>query len=260
VETGEIRDPSAEIVYRLCHQHDEFRACMEIERRVWGDPGLSVPLTLYVVAAENGGQVIGAFSGTRMIGFTYALPGYRDGRVYLCSHMTAVLPEFRDQGVGRGLKLFQRQEALARGLRRVEWTFDPLEIKNAYFNLVRLGAIARRYIPNCYGLTTSPLHARLPTDRLVAEWELVSSRVEACLRGHPPRVGSQAVRIAVPLAQALARFRDPETGLALQARLRQEFQQWFERGYVAVSLEVSGHTAFYVLVPGNEPGLEPQQR
>jgi len=256
VATGEIRDPTPEITYRLCHTHDEFRACMEIERRVWGDPELSVPLTLYVVAAENGGQVIGAFSGTRIVGFTYALPGYRDGRAYLCSHMTAVLPEFRDRGVGRGLKLFQRREALARGLTHVEWTFDPLEIKNAYFNLVRLGAVARRYIPNCYGLTTSPLHARLPTDRLVAEWELASPRVEACLRGDLPPAGPHAVRIAVPLEQALARFRDPETGLALQTRVREEFQHWFERGYVAVSLEVSGHTAFYILVPGNDPSVE----
>jgi len=120
----------------------------------------------------------------------------------------------------------------------------------------RLGAVARRYIPNCYGLTTSPLHARLPTDRLVAEWELASPRVEACLRGDLPPAGPHAVRIAVPLEQALARFRDPETGLALQTRVREEFQHWFERGYVAVSLEVSGHTAFYILVPGNDPSVE----
>lgn len=248
VATGESKFPTG-LTYRLCHRHEEFRACMEIERRVWGDPELSVPFTLYVVAAENGGQVIGAFEGDRLVGFTYALPGYRDGRVYLCSHMTAVLPAYRDRGVGRGLKLFQRSEALACGIEHIEWTFDPLEIKNAHFNLVRLGAVARRYIPNCYGQTASPLHGQLPTDRLVAEWELRSRRVEACIAGHPPAPRAEAVHIALSVRQAAQRLQDPAAGLALQQRIRQEFLDWFARGYVAVGLEREGDTARYVLIP-----------
>src|SRR6202012_2433270 len=100
---------------------------------------------------------------------------------YLHSHMLAVLPEYRNAGLGRRLKLAQRDDALSRGFDLMEWTFDPLEIKNAYFNLERLGAIARRYNVNQYGITSSPLQGGLPTDRLVAEWWLKSKRVEQLL-------------------------------------------------------------------------------
>ena len=116
--------------------------------------------------------------------------------------MTAVLRAYRNQGVGRKLKLFQRQEALSRGIDLIEWTFDPLEIKNAYFNF-RLGAIARRFIPNMYGITTSPLHGGLPTDRLVAEWRLRSPRVRRAVADKRPAAAQSAqarkfVRIKVP--------------------------------------------------------------
>src|ERR1700689_114357 len=97
--------------------------------------------------------------------------------------MTAVLQNYRDRGIGRRLKLFQREDALQRGIHLVEWTFDPLEVKNAYLNFMRLGAIARRYLPNCYGVTTSPLHGGMPTDRLIAEWWLDSPRVTNLLNG-----------------------------------------------------------------------------
>ncbi len=90
--------------------------------------------------------------------------------------MLGVVDDYRNAGVGRRLKLAQREEALARGIDLVEWTFDPLEIKNAFFNIERLGAIVRRYVQNQYGITASPLHGGLPTDRCVAEWWLRSPR------------------------------------------------------------------------------------
>ena len=126
-----------------------------------------------------------------MAGFVLAYPGIRDGRPYLHSHMAAVLPEFRDLGIGRRLKLVQREDALARGIPLIEWTFDPLQTKNAYFNICRLGAVARRYLTDVYGSTSSPLHAGLPTDRLVAEWHLESERVVDILTGKEPARGSQ---------------------------------------------------------------------
>ena len=160
-----------EIAVRPCSGHAEFATCIEIERAVWGSADVDiVPLPLFVVAAETGGQVLGAFAGERMVGFTLAIAGVRNRKPFLHSHMTAVLQQYRNQGAGRGLKLLQRQEALARGIDLIEWTFDPLEIKNAYFNF-RLGAIARRFIPNMYGTTTSPLAWRLahrPADRGMA--------------------------------------------------------------------------------------------
>ena len=93
--------------------------------------------------------------------------------------MLGVLPAYRDAGVGRSLKLQQREEALARGIELIEWTFDPLELKNAFFNIERLGAIVRRYCENQYGITTSPLHGGLPTDRCLAEWWLASPRARS---------------------------------------------------------------------------------
>src|SRR5205807_6359307 len=131
------------------------------------------------------GQVIGAFDGDLVIGFAMAFPGYKAGRPYLHSHMLAVLPEYRNAGLGRRLKLAQRQEALSRGFDLMEWTFDPLEIKNAHLNIVRLGAIARRYQPDFYGPSSSPLQGGLPTDRLYAEWWLRSPRVRSVLGEEP---------------------------------------------------------------------------
>ena len=115
------------------------------------------------------------------MGFAMALPGYRDGKPYLHSHMLAVLSQYRNAGLGRRLKLAQRDDALARGFELMEWTFDPLEIKNAHLNIARLGAIARRYQRDIYGPSTSPLQGGLPTDRLIVEWWLRSERVRRVL-------------------------------------------------------------------------------
>ena len=101
--------------------------------------------------------------------------------------MLAVNPDYRNQGIGRRLKLFQRDEALARGNGRMEWTFDPLEIKNAFLNIAKLGAVVRRYAPNFYGVTSSRLHGQVPTDRLYAEWWLESDWVSSALGGKPIR-------------------------------------------------------------------------
>lgn len=224
---------------------------MEIERTVWNAPDLEVPFNLYIVAAETGGQVLGAFEGDRLVGFLLALVGLRAGCVYLHSHMAAVLPEARNRGIGRGLKLFQRQDALDRGIDLVEWTFDPLEIKNAHFNLMSLGAVARRYEPNAYGVTASPLHGGLPTDRLFAEWNLRAERVERCVAGLPPvaGAGSSAVRIAVSESIGELKLSDPEAARRVQDGVRGEFLHWFERGYVAVAIERSAGEAAYVLEP-----------
>ena len=121
-----------------------------------------LPFRMFVVATKIGGQVLGAFDDGRMVAFCLAIPGLKpDGKVYLHSHMLGVLPEYRNAGIGRQLKLRQRDDALARGIDLIEWTFDPLEIKNAYFNMERLGAIVRRYVRNQYGVSSSPLHGGL---------------------------------------------------------------------------------------------------
>ncbi|MGA2688132.1 MAG: GNAT family N-acetyltransferase, partial [Candidatus Korobacteraceae bacterium] len=154
---------------------EEFRACVALQKEVWGfaDNEL-VPLRIFSLAPKIGGQVICAWDGTALVGFAFSIPGIRNRQTYLHSHMLAVKADYRNSGLGRKLKLFQREDAIAHGYELIEWTFDPLEIKNAYFNLERLGAIARRYNINQYGITSSPLQGFLPTDRLVAEWWLTS--------------------------------------------------------------------------------------
>src|SRR5947209_874577 len=160
-------------------EREQFARCVELQLAVWGySDGDLIPKRVFTVASRIGGQVIGAFDSARgsesdnIIGFAMAFPGYKAGRPYLHSHMLAVLPEYRNAGLGRRLKLAQREEALSRGFDLMEWTFDPLEIKNAHLNIVRLGAIARRYQPDFYGPSSSPRQGGLPTDRLYAEWWL----------------------------------------------------------------------------------------
>jgi predicted GNAT superfamily acetyltransferase len=142
-----------------------------------------------------------------------------DGQVYLHSHMLGVLPEYRNAGVGRQLKLRQRDDALARGIDLIEWTFDPLDLKNAWFNIERLGAVVRRYLRNQYGVSSSALHGGLPTDRLVAEWWI-----------RKPRERVEVVeRIQVPADIADAR--------AKQAEIADRFEHCFARGLAVAGVE-----------------------
>jgi predicted GNAT superfamily acetyltransferase len=241
-----------EIEVRHCATLAEYEECVRVEHATWGEE-IAVPSAVFVVAHHTGGQIIGAFdstgSGSKMVGFTLALAGVRRGEVFLHSHMTAVLPEVRDRGVGRRLKLFQRQDALKRGIALVEWTFDPLELKNAHFNLVRLGAVARRYIPNCYGITESPLHGSLPTDRLVAEWWLDSERVKSILADDPMPSPNSEARVTLPTNFGKTRASDLDAAGGIQTKAREQFTEWFAKGYVATSVESGSGTTSYILEP-----------
>ena len=242
-ETGKVRE--AEIKVRHCHGLEECEACFQLQRRVWGVSNIDVPMPMFVVAQETGGQVLGAFleddsRPENMVGFTMAIAGWRDRRPFLHSHMTAVLSEMRDHGVGRRLKLFQREDALERGIDLVEWTFDPLETKNAYFNLMRLGAIARRYLPNVYGITTSPLHGGLPTDRLVAEWELRSENAVKVIDGEEkPWHSREADRASIFIPDEIQELKtkNPEEAMRMQSEIREQFLKWFANGYAATRIE-----------------------
>jgi predicted GNAT superfamily acetyltransferase len=173
---------SAQIRIAPVKELADFERCVEVQLAVWGySDGDLIPKRVFIVAERIGGQVIAAFDRDIMVGFAMSLPGYRDCKPYLHSHMLAVLPEYRNAGLGRRLKLAQRDDALARGFDLMEWTFDPLEIKNAHLNIVRLGAVVRRYMRDFYGPSTSQLQGGLPTDRLVAEWWLRSPRVQQAL-------------------------------------------------------------------------------
>ena len=242
------------ILIRPCHGIEEFGACVRVEQAVWKSSDVDVvPIPLFVVASETGGQVLGAFHGADPVGFTLAIAGWRARKPFLHSHMTAVLEGHRDLGIGRRLKLYQREDALARGIALVEWTFDPLVTKNAYFNFMRLGAIARRYLPNVYGITTSPLHGSLPTDRLVAEWHLRSDRVRRILAGKPanPPTSKKAVRITIPANLEELRSNDPSQARQVQSEVRAEFLKWLGKGYAATGVHPGKGGMDYILEPGS---------
>jgi predicted GNAT superfamily acetyltransferase len=242
------------IVVRKCSALAEFQECVALQRQVWGEDDLEIePPTMFVVAANTGGQVLGAFDGAKLVGYTLAVAGWRDGQPFLHSHHTGVDSSYRDRGVGRKLKLFQREEALSRGIRLIEWTFDPLELRNAHFNLNRLGAICRRYLPDFYGITTSPLHRGLPTDRLVAEWHLDSPRVAAAIAGNAAIHANAQVQLELPAALEDWQRSNSVEVAAVQARLRNDFKKWFNQGYAALGLRTTTTGSAYLLAPWNEP-------
>ena len=228
------------IELRRCHGIEEFRACVAIQKEVWNftDAEL-VPLRMFVVADKVGGQVMGAFDGNTMVGFALSVPGTRSGHVYLHSHMLAVRKDHRNGGLGRRLKLMQREDALARGIELIEWTFDPLEIKNAYLNVEKLGAIARRYNINQYGITSSPLQGGLPSDRLIAEWWLKSKRVETLLETgkNPPVQLDTSIAVPVQIYEWKAAAETRSKAQQVQERNREQFLRAFGKGLSVVAYE-----------------------
>ncbi len=246
-ETFQTRDGRT-ILIRTCEGFEEFDACVALQIETWGyADGDVIPRRVFTVARKIGGQVIGAFDlslsgdsepqAAHMIGFAMALPGMKTAKrgvpvAYLHSHMLAVRGAYRNDGVGRRLKLFQRIEALARGIDLMEWTFDPLEIKNSFLNIHRLGAIVRSYTPNFYGVSSSRLQGGLPTDRLHAEWYLRSERVEAVLNGNSKKSGLIEETILLPreIGEWKASEEHIDRALAVQRENHQRFQAAFSRG------------------------------
>ncbi len=218
---------------RALSGHAEFAEAVRLQKVIWGFPDLELlPVRFFVVASRIGGQTLGAFDGARMAGFLLAIPGIKrdSGVAYLHSHMLGVLSDYRDAGVGRMLKLAQRDDALARGIPLIEWSFDPFEAKNAYFNLELLGAIVRTYVPNMYGISPSPLHAGLPTDRCIAEWWIAETT----------RAKTDVVaRVSLP----------PQKTRESQDSLARELQRHFADGLAVTGFERSGNTGTYLLSP-----------
>ena len=217
---------------RALSGHAEFAEAVRLQKVIWGFPDLELlPVRFFVVASRIGGQTLGAFDGSRLAGFLLAIPGIKkdSGIPYIHSHMLGVLSDYRDAGVGRMLKSAQREDALARGFPLIEWSFDPFEAKNAYFNLEVLGAIVRTYGPNMYGVSTSPLHGDLPTDRCIAEWWISETHAKAPAKA----------RVSLPSHKT----RESQETLA------RELQRHFADGLVVTGFERSEESGTYLLSP-----------
>lgn len=236
---AQVRD---QIVIRNCDGIFELQACTDLEQQIWDfDERDVVPVRMYVVAQNIGGHVIGAFHDHDLVGFAMSLPGARNGHAYLYSRVLAVREEYRNAGLGRKLKLFQRTDALSRGFDLIEWTFDPLEIKNAYLNIERLGTIVRRYHVNQYGSYSSKLQGGLPSDRLVAEWWLRSRRVDSLLQSGVMPASATECTIPVPadISKWKASIESRPRALEVQSQNRQCFLEAFSRGLVVLGYDVS---------------------
>jgi predicted GNAT superfamily acetyltransferase len=251
-----LADAASEVSVRVLHSHEEFQETLEVQRQVWGFADIElVPWRICLVAQEAGGLVLGAYLGGKMVGFSFALGGLKPGgRAYWHSHMTGVVPEHQNRQVGRLIKLKQRQEAIRAGVGLIEWTYDPLEIRNAHFNTERLGSIVRRYVPNQYGITTSRLNFGLPTDRLVAEWHVASPRVAAVVdRGEPLEKNADA-EIEVPGNIDDIRRDNPPGARLIQTRVREQFLAYLREGFVVVGFRRGEQNSAYLMgKPGEQP-------
>ena len=252
------------IEIRSCEGFDEMEACVQLQIETWGyDESDVIPRKTFLLAQKIGGQVLGAFDdelvgvpaaepANTLVGFAMSLPGIKrtqNGPLpYIHSHMLAVRPSHRNRGIGAQLKWEQRREALSRGVRHMEWTFDPLAIANAFLNIHRLGAISRDYRVDFYGVSSSRLQGGLPTDRLLAEWELDSPRVEAILARRPAAARNIQERILVPapIDRWKASEASRQQALAVQLENRQKFQAAFSRGLAVLgfSRDAEGNGVF----------------
>lgn len=273
----------SEITVRPLEEEGEYAACLALQQRTWGEHFAElVPASLLKVAPEVGGVASGAFDGDRLVGMVFGISGIRDGRPAHWSDMLAVEASYRGRGLGRRLKLHQRDRLLAIGIERVLWTFDPLVARNAHLNLTRLGATARTYRRDVYGVSDSPLHAGIGTDRILADWELRSPRVldrlaDVTPAGAPrpdddapflaapavdpgpfPRPGpwthpsgAERVRLAVPSDIQALKQAEPALALEWRHHTREALEGAFEDGYAAVELErVNGAVSAYTLARG----------
>jgi predicted GNAT superfamily acetyltransferase len=240
---------TGDIEIRQLAELEEFAGVVRLQREIWGFQDVELlPLRLFVVADKIGGQVLGAFDAGKMVAFCLCIPGLKPGgKYYFHSHMLGVLPPYRNTGLGRRLKLAQREYALVQGIDLIEWTFDPLELKNAFFNIERLGAIARRYVHNQYGRTSSHLHSGLPTDRLTAEWWIRSPRVEAIVNGRPMERQPIEARIEVPAGISSLVEEDGERARQIQASIGEQFGVHFRAGLAAVGIEKNPESSVYLL-------------
>ena len=257
---------------RDLHGIDDYRAVVDLERAIWAYTDWSDVITVpvFIITLKRGGILIGAFDESdRMIGFAFSIVGIKDGKPTQWSHMMGVLEEHRRSGLGRLLKLAQRDRAMAAGFELMEWTFDPLQALNAHLNFTRLGVVCDEYVENVYGESTSALHRGTPTDRFVVEWWLREPHVERRIAregsltvraeeaaGAPSVNGTRetgewrapasadlsldAPRVWVEVPPAFTAMQQNVPDLAREWRFatREIFEAYFGRGYRAVDFEL----------------------
>lgn len=266
---------------RKLETNEDMRLVQVLEREVWDMS--PIPTHQTFTAAKNGGILVGAFCGEKLVGFCYGFPGFKNGKSYLCSHMMGIHPDHQSKGIGRMLKNEQRKQALAIGYDLIVWTFDPLESRNAYLNTSVLFGVCNTYLENCYGEMEDGLNRGLPTDRLQIEWWLMSERVEKGWQpadleyvrlhnvtennmGYPVlqtvqeqfSLQSEGLEIPVPKNFQAIKKDDPELALDWRMKIRSIFQHLFTGGFVLVDVRKTDFEKvhYYRFVPKESIPLE----
>jgi predicted GNAT superfamily acetyltransferase len=244
------------ILIRECTTIDEFDSCIRLQREVFGLPELEIsPRRHLIVSRQAGGWTLGAFVAERLVGFVHHMAAVREETIFGYSHMMAVAGEYQNKGVGARLKWNQRERALNEGRMFIKWTWDPMQARNAYFNLNRLGVTVRSYAVNFYGTdyVTSPRPEGTPppgidSDRLFAEWQLQSARVIRLSQVGPASIDVPATRaIAIPTDWTSLCKQDPVAARDEQLRVRTEFQSAFAEGLVCAGFDRSADGPRYLL-------------
>jgi predicted GNAT superfamily acetyltransferase len=229
-----------EYAIRQCVTLEEYEACLQMQRDVWQFSDLDVtPLRSFVITRRGGGFTLGAFDASnKLIGFAHALAAFDEKlRPYYYSQMLAVEPGLQNAGIGVKLKLAQREHAFKTGVPLMTWTFDPLQSRNAYLNIVKLGAVVRRYYVNYYGnKSTSALHRGLDTDRMFVEWWVRSAHVANALAGKR-RVDKPEAVVEVPRDIEAMKKRDMDEARRWQLQIREEFLKWLNEGLYCAGFE-----------------------
>lgn len=253
------------VSFRRLESAADYDACVELQRATWGrDFGEVVPASILKINQKVGGVSAGAFAADgRMLGFVYGQSGLQGDpprRVHW-SHMLAVDPEARDLGLGTRLKLYQRELLLPLGVEEIQWTYDPLEARNAHLNLNRLGAEVDEYVEDMYANEMGSELARgIGTDRFIVAWRIQSARVEERVAGHLPDLAACAaryseapaantdpagaaggvllglpeaprVRVEIPASIQAVKADDPDAAFAWRLSTRRAFEEYLARGY-----------------------------
>ncbi|HLY09628.1 MAG TPA: acetyltransferase [Planctomycetota bacterium] len=261
----------------------EYVEAERLQQTVWNFPDREViPLNEMVVLQKNGGHVFGAFDGDVMTAFCFGMPAYRDGKAYHYSRMLGVLPGRQDSGIGYAMKLKQRDYVLEQGLDKIVWTFDPLQSRNAYLNIEKLGCIVQEYLINLYPTSGSRFNEGLESDRFTTEWWIASRRVKDSLAGrkrsydldtYSPAIQSRLTdegwreparialpgrkkRISIEIPDDIDALKEDDLRLAQRWReaTRRSFVAAFKKGYVVHGFaglpEVGRRRSFYLLEKG----------
>jgi predicted GNAT superfamily acetyltransferase len=246
-----------EIAIRECTTVEELDACVQLQRRVFALPDLEIsPRRHLIVSRRAGGWTLGAFVRSELVGFVHLMVAVRGANeIFGYSHMMAVAVPYQNKGIGARLKWAQRDRALAEGRNFITWTWEPMRVRNAHFNLNRLGATVESYAENLYGTdyVTEPdekvdVPRGIDSDRLFASWDLSSERVTVLASGGQPQpLGPPVVTIEIPPNWPLMLKEDVDAARREQLRLREEFQRALAAGLVCAGFDRNATRPCYVL-------------